>query len=214
MIGYKTVTSIFLCIFLSTLLLACADDLESGNADHKAGVTLNKSDTDVVSIGVEASNAIVQTYPLLIGDYLSVEYIDILRETRSPLAATERSDGRQYIFEEMLNNEPSFTIMGGFHQGLGGLGINAKGELSPGIHGIKFVGSKILNDKEFMLMFADKNLLYRYVGNLDKFIASQTVVGKYKSDTGTLYTFTEDGAAIFPGKTFKYEVFSDYVSRP
>lgn len=211
MMGNNKVTSIFLCLFFSTIFLACTDDHNAGNAVHKAGVTLNKPDIDFVKTGVVASSAIAQTYPILIGDYLSVEYINVLQKTHSPLTAAEESDGRQYIPGKMLDNEPNFTVMGGFHQGLGGFGINSAGKIDAHSFGKQLSGIKILNNKEFILMFDDKDLTYRYVGNLNQFIASQTIVGKYKSDIGELYTFTVEGTATYPGKTFQYKVFSDYV---
>ena len=202
---------IYIILFLLGLLVGCNVKPTTSSVVSGAITTEFKSDTRIADTVKSTSKAISSTYPILIGDYLSVEYINVLQKTRSPLTAAEESDGRQFINGKMLDNKPNFTIMGGFHEGLGGFGIDYKGDLNPGIHGMKFAGSRILSDKEFVLKFDDKDLTYRYVGNLNQFVASQTIVGKYKSDMGELYTFTVEGTATYPGKTFQYKVFSDYV---
>lgn len=205
------VTCIFLYLFLSTILLACTVDHNAGNAVHKIDVTVNKQDIDVVNTGVVASNAIVQTYPLHIGDYLTVEYIEILLKTRSPLKAFEQTDDRQYIAGKMLDGKPNFTMMGGFHQGLGGFGLSAAGEIEVGIYGNKLVAAQILSNSELILKFEDKSLVYRYVGNLDQFISLQTLVGIYKDNSGAIYSFSKEGLAQFPNRNFHYIVMSDFT---
>lgn len=198
--------------FVIGLLAGCNYEPTATNAVSRSAEAVNKSDISVAHTVNASSSAMTQAYPLLIGDYLSVEYINVLQKARSPLLAAEKTDGRQYIVGKMLNHEPNFTIIGKFHEGLGGFGIDAKGEISPGVYGIKFVGSKVLNDKEFLLMFDDKDLLYRYVGNLDQFVATQTIAGKYSDNKGMLYSFSIDGQATFPDRSFQYIVASDVIS--
>ena len=78
------------------------------------------------------TNAISQTYPLQVGDYLSTEYIEILKQTRSPVQALKKSDFRQYIISKLVNNELNFTLMGSFHEGLAGFGVDERGKVSDG----------------------------------------------------------------------------------
>jgi hypothetical protein len=210
MIGNVKSISSCLIILLCAFLLACTPP-NIDTAVTKSVITANKLDNKAANTNVADAGIIVvaQRFPLQIGDYLTVEFIDLLTQTHSPITARNRSDHRQYITSRILNNELSFTLMGNFHEGLDGFGINSSGVMVAHSFGNKLTGFKILSDSEFVLTLAGRSLTYRYVGNLDSFIAGQTIAGKYRDNKGALYIFTVEGRAIFPNRSFQYIVTPD-----
>ncbi|MDO8989113.1 MAG: hypothetical protein Q7U91_05720 [Sideroxyarcus sp.] len=150
--------------------------------------------------------------PLLLGDYLSVEYIDLLRQTRSPIAAGSNSDHRQYIKTDFDTNERliDFTLMGNFHEGLGGIIADTSLLVIEEDFGETPAKLKVMSRFEFIVEVDGKTLVYHYVGNYKQFIARNTIAGQYKDKKGGLYTFTEEGIATFPDHSFRYEVDADF----
>ena len=175
-------TALFLCAFLF------------------AGNALSKSDE------------VVSDLPLQLGDYLTVEYIDHLMQTRSPMTASEQSDKRRHCnvdfdskvkevyfgFDNFHDSEALYVTDSGLR--------NVKK-----IYGQTPAKLKALSRSEFFITVEGKTLIYRHVGNLKEYIARNTVAGKYKDNMGGLYTFTEEGLATFPGRSFKYEVPTDFM---
>jgi hypothetical protein len=162
---------------------------------------------------VAKSGVAVQEFPLQLGDYLTVEYIDLLSQTQSPITACEKSDSRQYIKINFnaKNNLIGFTLMGNFHEGLGGIVTDTSMKTIRDDFGKTPAKLKVLSRSEFSISVEGKTLIYRYVGNLNQYIARNTIAGKYKDDKGGLYTLTEEGLAKFPDHIFRYEVPTDLM---
>jgi len=164
-------------------------------------------------IAYAESSVVEKSLPLQLGDYLSVEYIDLLRKTRSPMVAGKNSDSRQYIkiYFNVNKKVIGFSLMGNFHEGLGGIVTDPSLNVLREDFGETPAKLKVLSRSEFSVEVEGKTLVYRYVRNYKQFIALNTIVGKYKDGTGLLYTFTEDGLATFPNRSYAYEVESDFV---
>jgi hypothetical protein len=156
-----------------------------------------------------AESTMVESLPLQLGDYLSIEYINLLCQTRSPVKARERSDHRQYMSAKIVQNELNFTLMGSFHSGLAGFWVNAAGQFTGGYNN-EFRDLKILSNSEFVITHKGKKLTYRYVGDLDQFVARNTITGKYTDSQGRVYSFTEDGVATFPERSFRFNIVEDF----
>ena len=159
---------------------------------------------------VATSSGAVQKLPIQLGDYLSVEYIDFLIQTRSPIAAGEQSDQRRYCSVEFntKDNKIYFGI-GNFHDSEALYVTDTTLRNVAKVHGQLPVAFKVLSRSEFSIRFDSKVHIYRYVGKLQNYIARNTVAGKYKDNKGGLYTFTEEGLATFPDRKFHYKVPTD-----
>jgi hypothetical protein len=155
-----------------------------------------------------------QSLPLQLGDYLTTEYIDLLNQTRSPFAAGKKSDSRQYLSVGFDDKEKiiDFSLMGNFHEGLGGIVADTSLKITQDDFGETPARLKVLSRSEFSVEVEGKTLVYRYVGNYKQYIARNTIAGKFKDGEGHLYTFTEDGLATFPTRSFQYEVAADFVT--
>lgn len=169
----------------------------------------------ILIAGTVVANAgvIEEGIPLQLGDYLTVEYIELLHQTSSPMFAGKNSDHRQYIktkfnFKTKLI---SFTLMGSFHEGLEGLVTDKSLNIVSDKFGETPAKIKALSPFEFFIEIDGKKLIYRHVGKLQQFIARHTLVGNYKDSNGGQYDLTEDGNATFPDRAFHYKVATDYV---
>jgi hypothetical protein len=165
-------------------------------------------------IAYAESSVVEKSLPLQLGDYLSVEYIDLLRKTRSPMVAGKNSDSRQYIkiYFNVNKKVIGFSLMGNFHEGLGGIVTDPSLNVLREDFGETPAKLKVLSRSEFSVEVEGKTLVYRYVRNYKQFIARNTIAGKFKDGEGHLYTFTEDGLATFPTRSFQYEVAADFVT--
>lgn len=162
---------------------------------------------------VANAGVVEENIPLQLGDYLAVEYIDLLHQTRSPISAGKQSDHRQYIKIKFNIKKKliSFSLMGSFHEGLEGLVTDKSLNIISDKFGEPPAKIKVLSRFEFSITVDGKVLVYRYVGNLQQFIARETLVGSYKDSNGGQYNLSEDGQATFPDRVFHYEVVTDYV---
>lgn len=169
--------------------------------------------TLVAGTAVANAGVVEENIPLQLGDYLTVEYIDLLHQTRSPILAGKKSDHRQYINTKFNIKKKliSFTLMGSFHEGLEGLVTDKSLNIVSDRFGEAPAKIKALSRFEFSIEIDGKKLVYRYVGNLQKFIARHTLVGNYKDSNGGQYNLAEDGHATFPDRVFHYKVATDYV---
>ena len=159
------------------------------------------------------ASVVEKELPLQRGDYLSVEYIDILKQTRSPITAGKHTDYRQYITIgfSAVHKQIYIRGMGSFHEGLEGLVTDKSLNIVSDKFGETPAKIKALSRFEFSIAVEGKVLVYRYVGNLQQFIARHTLVGNYKDSSGGQYDLTEDGKATFPDRVFHYKVATDYV---
>lgn len=157
------------------------------------------------------ASVVEKELPLQRGDYLSVEYIDMLKQTRSPITAGKHTDYRQYITigYSAVYKQIYIRGMGSFHEGLEGLVTDKSLNIVSDKFGETPAKIKVLSRFEFSIAVEGKVLVYRYVGNLQNYIARNTVAGKYKDNKGGLYIFTEEGLATFPDRKFQYEVPTD-----
>jgi hypothetical protein len=153
-----------------------------------------------------------QDFPVQLGDYISVEYIDALIQTRSPIKAGERSDRRRYCKVEFdTKGKEIFFGIGNFHDS------EALYVTGPTLGNVRKVFGqmpvklKVVSPSEFSISIEGKTLVFRHVGSLKRFVAHNTIAGKYKDNKGGLYTFTEEGLAIFPDRSFRYEVPTDLM---
>jgi hypothetical protein len=162
---------------------------------------------------VAKPSATEQGFQLQLGDYLSVDYIDVLRQTRSPITACEKSDFRQYIRlgYSATDKQFYFRAMGNFHEGIEGITTDLSLNIVIDHLAETPARLKALSRSEFAIAVDGKMHSYRYVGSLKQFIAKNTIAGKYKDNEGNLYTFTEEGLATFPDRSFQYEVATDLI---
>lgn len=166
----------------------------------------------IIGNAVAESDVAEQNLPLQLGDYLSVEYIDLLIQTRSPMTASKQTDKRRHcnVDFDSKDKEIYFGIEN-FHDSEALYVADlALGNVKK-IYGQTAVKLKVLSRSEFSISVEGKTLTYRYVGNLKKYIARNTIAGKYKDNKGGLYTFTEEGLATFPARSFRYEVPTDFM---
>jgi len=170
--------------------------------------------TPVNANGNLKSIDIKQELPLQLGEYLNNEYSDILRQTHSPAMAGNNSDYRQYIRVGFNSKRNEFYIrpMGNFHEGLEGLVIDKSLNILKDDFGSAPSKLTLISKVAFSIKVDGKELKYSYIENLKKYIARNTIAGKYVGKNEDKYLFTEDGEAIFPDRDFRYEVATDVIS--
>lgn len=158
------------------------------------------------------SDFIEQDLPIQIGDYLEAEYIGVLIKTHSPIAASKQSDNQEIcnVSYDDVDKKIYFGI-GNFHTSDTVFVADKLLHKVVNIFNKSPVKIKVISHTEFTLKVDGKLHTYRYVGALDKYIAEQTVVGKYKDSRGEQYSFSDSGVASFPSRSFSYEVMTDYT---
>ena len=159
---------------------------------------------------VAEAGVVDQKLPLQLGDYLSVEYIDYLIQTRSPITAGEKSDQRRYCKVEFdVKDKKLYFGIGNLHDSEALYVTNSTLGNVTKVFGQFPVKLKVFSPSEFSIKVDAKVVRFRYVGNFQIYIARNTVAGKYKDNKGALYTLTEEGLAMFPDRKFRYEVPTD-----
>ena len=158
------------------------------------------------------SDLIKQDLPLLIGDYLDAEYIGVLSKTHSPITASKQSVKQEFCNVSYDDNDKKiyFTI-GNFHTSDIVLVADKLLLKIVNIFNKTTTRLKVLSHSEFSLSIDGRLHTYRYIGVLDKYIAEQTVVGRYRDGNGAQYSFSDNGVATFPSRSFSYVVMSDYT---
>ena len=164
--------------------------------------------------------------------WLNCEYVETLKTTRSPMKAA------QDIYYVSINFKKSDTNIEweqiyNFHEGLklpldgfkkmvddSYMPVLNKSEVD--YYSVKddrlvFTGNPI--DK-IEWNFKDKNTnpgelknlkFVRAEPNVETFINRYAIAGKYKDEQGHIYTFSEEGKAVWPDKTFDYETGLDFI---
>jgi hypothetical protein len=146
------------------------------------------------------------------GDYLRRDYIEKLNATHSSLKA-ETSGTAQLIQVSKESNGLQFSVIFNFHEGGYAFLVHGDGSF------VELEGSssskpvlKVLTNRSFSLKFdAFPTETYRFVGDVNRYVATRMVVGKYRDQERRSYVFREDGWAIFPDRKFKYEIGTDHV---
>jgi hypothetical protein len=150
------------------------------------------------------------------GEYLSTEYIEELRRTRSPLKAggrrgglelvRVRREGKQFVVQPIIN----------FHEGGSEFAINSDGSIArapePSITGLSNVSATVLDDHTIRLGYGDfKPATYVCVDDAATYVSKAVLAGRYKDEQGRRYNFQEDGWAVFPERKFEFEIGLDHV---
>jgi hypothetical protein len=152
---------------------------------------------------------------LVEGEYLSSDYIDELRKTRSPLNAGSsygmelvrvRRDGTKFVLEPIIN----------FHEGDSGFAINQDGSVAPlpepRVTDISNVTATVLDDHTIRFGYGSfKPATYVCVKDAAVYVSGVVLVGRYKDEQGLRYDFQADGWAVFPDRKFEYEIGLDHV---
>ena len=154
----------------------------------------------------------VHSSPLQMGSYLTVEYINLLKQTKSPIYAGDHTDRRQLI-ETALDDKQNqiFFQMGNFHDSDGIYKSDLTLKKLINTYDKSAVKVKIKSRTEFIISVKGKSLHYRYIGNIKQFLIRNTIVGKFVDHEGNFYSFTEDGLATFPDRSFQFKIDPDYV---
>ena len=148
------------------------------------------------------------------GDYLSTAYIAELKSTRSAFAANKTGHLTEI---KVLRSGSRLSLLPGFnfHESGTGFVVNNKGQLveaeSGGTNTQKPIAELL---DENTLWFGEKNsktATYTFVGDSASYVAQVMIVGIYHDARGRAYEFKHDGAAIFPDRTFKYDIGLDHV---
>lgn len=163
-----------------------------------------------------------------VGSYLRTDYIEKLVETRSPLKAeTELNGPTMFRVESELEEGGAvkksqqgvfLTEIFNFHEGGVTMQLFADGTIKAvtNVENIKTLQMESANRSTFIISYKEdgemwRGLRFEHVGDVYKFVAAKTVVGRYLDQTGKEYQFTENGEALFPDGKHEYEVGIDHV---
>ncbi len=163
-----------------------------------------------------------------VGSYLRADYIEKLVETRSPLKAeTElngptmfRVDRELEAGEAVKDSRQSLflTEIFNFHEGGATMQLFADGTIKPvtNVESIKNQQMESAGPSTFTISYQEdserwRGLKFEHVGDVYKFVAARTVVGRYLDEAGKEYQFFENGEALFPDGKHAYEVGIDHV---
>jgi len=146
------------------------------------------------------------------GDYLSTNYIEQLRKTRSPYKAGDQRPISLVIVHRQgtdLLIDTSYN----FHEGGEVLRVAANGQIEPSSgENVKQLTGTVLNEHSLRFGINDNPVTtYEHVGNAATYVARASLVGTYQNSRGRTYEFRNDGTAVFPDHTFRYEVGLDHV---
>ncbi len=151
------------------------------------------------------------------GDYLSNAYIDELTSTRSALAADKTGT---LTSVSVTQSGSSISIIPGFnfHEAGDEFLVGHDGSLSaasPNPYNTHNLYAEAINGKTLRFGYEDiAPATFVLVKDEYAYVARIMIVGKYHDARGRIYEFTEDGRAIFPERTFKYDVGLDHVLNP
>jgi len=163
-----------------------------------------------------------------VGSYLRADYIEKLVETRSPLKAeTELNGPTMFRVESELEAGGAvkesrqglfLTEIFNFHEGGATMQLFADGTIKPvtNVESIKNLQLESATPSTFTISYQEdseiqRGLKFVHVGDVYKFVAAKTVVGRYLDVAGNEYQFTENGEALFPDGKHEYEVGIDHV---
>jgi len=150
------------------------------------------------------------------GEYLKSDYVDAIEKTHSAFAALN-SSGEPTLLRA-FKGEYDLVLIHSFHEFHDGFNImedgkahrmGGKGECSPTV-------SVTVDGNNLILTGYDSEgpLRYVYVGDAQRFVARKVIVGDYVDTEGNIYSFKEDGTALFRDIQFPYQVGLDFVLRP
>jgi hypothetical protein len=142
------------------------------------------------------------------GDYLSTAYLAALEKKKSHEKAW-MTGAPQSIAVSRENKQIVLGLNINWHEGDGTkfdqerLGIQ--------FDDVRLTALVPIDATHFRFTDDDTTLTYRYVGNAETYITEKLLVGVYTDAQGHRYAFGADGKAHFPGRTFRYEIYTDMV---
>lgn len=150
------------------------------------------------------------------GDYLSSAYIAELTRTRSALAAGETGT---LTSVSVTRTGSKISIIPGFnfHEAGEEFMVAEDGSISvdPNVTHTRKVSAEALNDHTLKFGYEDiPPASFALVKDEYAYVARIMIVGKYHDARGRIYEFADDGRAIFPERTFKYDIGLDHVLNP
>ena len=153
---------------------------------------------------------------LAIGDYLRSDYVDCLKQTRSPLRC--EVSGEPQLIEVRKGARGADVVVASFHDGFAGLVQHSDGSVEQGPphdSALQNLTVAVLDAHHVRIGARGlKSFVYVFVGNLDRYVAQEALAGAYVDDEGRRYVFGNDGWASFPERKFEYVVESDHVLNP
>ena len=146
------------------------------------------------------------------GEYLSTNYIDQLKKTRSPLAAGAQYGAHLFVVRtkgELLQLEAIFN----FHEGGDIFMLRSDGSI---VQPRSDLTISVLDESSFRIGFDSggqtfKPTDYVFVRDAAAYVAGIILTGHYKDRHGLNYEFREDGYAVFPERKFPVEIGMDHV---
>jgi len=148
---------------------------------------------------------------LAAGDYLRSDYVDCLKQTRSPLRC--EVSGEPQLIEVRRGTGGADLVVASFHEGFAGLVQHRDGSIESSHDSALQNLTVDALDAHHVRVGARglKSFVYVFVGSLDRYVAQETLVGTYVDDKGRNYVFGNDGWASFPERRFEYVVAADHV---
>lgn len=151
---------------------------------------------------------------LELGDFVSIKYLEVLEETRSPLTA---EGGRAINLVVVQKKEDVIEVMPimNFHEGGPTFLVDQSGtvklENAAGLEASHYT-VQILNKKEISVGFNHfPQERFVFVKDLQRVISSKSITGRYVDRESRLYEFKSNGMATTPTMTFKFTVGTDHV---
>lgn len=149
------------------------------------------------------------------GDYLSETYLAALEKTKSHYRAwkaTQDKDGPQAIVVTHDKRGLVLSLIYNWHEGDEAVydGAAPSRQIDRNNDHVK----TLMPIDATYFKFKDQYgipLAYRYIGDEQTYLMSKTLAGTYSNAQGRRYTFTSDGKAQFPDRTFHYEIYTDMV---
>ena len=110
------------------------------------------------------SDSGAQGIPLRLGDYLSIEYIDLITQTRSPIASGNLTNSRQYM-KIIFNADKNliYLSMGNFHESEAIFVTDISFKKIKNTFDNTPAKIKVSSNNEFTLVVKGKSLHYRYI---------------------------------------------------
>lgn len=149
------------------------------------------------------------------GEYLSEDYIERLKKTRSPLHATTAEEAFDLVILDHQQNGVHLNTILNFHEGGPEIRVDLKGHITvPVDAGMDIKDLVVTADGKQSLIvgfssFKPKRFLL--VGKTATYVGKEILAGKYLDDRGQRYEFRDDGKAIFPDRQFSYTIGIDHV---
>lgn len=151
--------------------------------------------------------------PLEPGTYLSRDYIDILKRSKSPFKADGEANHIYKLVSVRYDRGKGYLTPETFHEGGLSYVLSPNATLEPSDPSYpRPTHFKVNSAHSFELSFSpERPVRYEKVGNVASYVSAVTLVGRYTDSAGRMYQFRSDGKAIFPDREFTYEVGLDHV---